>query len=180
MSKLELYIGPMFSGKTTELIRQIRLLKIINKKILIVKPIIDNRYDENKIVSHNMDGENCIIVNKLNEISNDTIKLNDVIIIDEGHFFDDLKENISYWLNNNNIHIIIGGLDGDYKMNKIGQILELIPIADKCIKLNSICLLCNDGTKAPFTLRKIKSSEQICIGGNDIYISVCRKHHSII
>ena len=68
-STLELIIGPMFSGKSTEIIKRVRLLKLINKKILIVKPKIDNRYVEGKITSHNFETVDSKIINQLNEIA---------------------------------------------------------------------------------------------------------------
>jgi thymidine kinase len=178
-STLELIIGPMFSGKSTEIIKRVRLLKLINKKILIVKPKIDNRYIEEKITSHNFETIDCKIVNNLNEINNSEINEIDTIIIDEGQFFDDLLDTISLWLKQFPINIIVAGLDGDFQQKPIGQILNLIPLSNKCIKLNSVCNICKDGTEAPFTHRHIKSNDIILIGGSESYIPVCRKHYNI-
>ena len=176
-SYLELIIGPMFSGKTTYIINKYKFFNKNNKKILAIKPFIDNRYsNNNKIISHNQECIDCKIINKLSDVDNE-IYLYDIIIIDEGQFFDNLKEIIINWINNYNLYIIICGLNGDYKKEKIGEILELIPYCDECIKLNSLCSICNDGTKAPFTYRTIKSDEKILIGENDKYMPVCRKHH---
>jgi thymidine kinase len=177
---LELVIGPMFSGKSTEIIKRVRLLKIINKKFLILKPKIDNRYIEGKITSHNFESVDCKIINNLNEISDSEINKLDTLIIDEGQFFTDLFENVSKWLNNYSINIIVAGLDGDFQQKPIGQILNLIPLANKCIKFNSVCNICKDGTEGPFTYRHIKSNETILIGGLDTYIPVCRKHYNIL
>ena len=177
-SKLELIIGPMFSGKSTELIKRIRLLKIINKKVLVIKPLIDNRYISNKITSHDFDSIECSVINCLSEIKNDTIKEYDTIIIDEGQFFNDLKNVILYWLDNFNINIIIAGLDGDFQRNPIGQIIELIPYSDKCKKLNSLCSICKDGTPAPFTYRINKSTNKVLVGGSESYSPLCRNHYN--
>jgi thymidine kinase len=178
--KLEIIIGPMFSGKSTEVIRRIRLLKCISKKILIIKPFIDNRYDQNKISSHNYDGESCITVNKLYEISEIKdleIESYDTIIIDEAQFFPDLKYNVNYWVDILGINVIVSGLDGDFKRQPLGQILELIPYSDECTKLNSLCGLCKNGNSAPFTRRISKSKESVLIGGSESYIPVCRYHY---
>lgn len=175
-SYLELIIGPMFSGKTTYLINKYKLYQEENKKILCIKPIIDNRFITNKIVSHNQEYIDCKTINSLSEIDNDELNLYDILIIDEGQFFNDLKEIIIKLLENYNLHIIICGLNGDYKKEKIGEILDLISHSDECVKLNSICSKCNNGTKAPFTNRIIDSNEKILIGGNNIYEPVCRKH----
>ena len=172
---LELIIGPMFSGKSTEIIRRIRLLNYINKKLLVVKPKIDNRYVENKITSHNYECADCIVVDKLTELKD--IDNYDTIIIDEGQFFPDLKEYVILWIDKLNKDVIISGLDGDYKRQPIGQILELIPYADKCTKLNSLCNKCKDGTAGIFTFRTVKSDDTILVGGNESYIPLCRKHY---
>ena len=174
--KLELIIGPMFSGKSTELIRKINLLKTINKKILVVKPQIDIRYKANKITTHNYETADCLLLDKLSDIYN---KINnyDVLIIDEGQFFQDLKLTVIDLIDNYNIHVIIGGLDGDFQRNPIGDILELIPYSDKCIKLNAYCNICKDETKAPFSFRLINSNDKVLIGGSESYVPVCRKHY---
>ncbi len=178
MSYLELIIGPMFSGKSTELIRRIRLLKTINKKVLVIKPDIDNRYTkDNKIVSHNFESCECISVSTLSELSLEYVNDYDTIVIDEGQFIPDLKKCVVYWLNNSNLNIIIGSLDGDSNKNPIGEVLELIPYANECHKYSSLCTICNDGTKAPFTKRLVKSGEQILVGGKESYIPVCSKHY---
>ena len=179
MSHLELIIGPMFSGKSTELIRKIRLLKTINKKVLVIKPKIDNRYTEdNKIISHNFESCECISLNTLSDISLwDIVDKYDTVVIDEGQFFPDLKKCVLHWLNTSTLTIIIGSLDGDYNRNPIGEVLELIPYADECTKLTSLCSICNDGTKAPFTKRIANSNEQILVGGKESYIPVCSTHY---
>ena len=177
-NNLELIIGPMFSGKSTELIRKIRLAKTINKKVLVVKPLIDDRYDMNKIVSHSFETEKCESTLLLKNLD-DHIKQYDLIVIDEGQFFPDLKEVVLKWVELDKKDIIVGGLDGDFKRQSIGQILELIPYADKCKKITSLCLVCNDGTAGIFTHRKISektTNEQIQVGGAESYMPLCRKH----
>lgn len=174
---LEIIIGPMFSGKSTEIIKRIKLLQTINKKVLVVKPVIDNRYELNKITTHNQESVDCIVLNNLNDINFTTIESFDSLVIDEAQFFPDLFQVIEYLLDNFNINIIVAGLDGDFQRKPIGQILTLIPLADKCIKLNSYCSLCKDRTEAPFSFRLDQSKEIFLVGGADKYIPVCRKHY---
>ena len=174
--KLELIVGPMFSGKSSEIIRRIRMFKIINKKVLVIKTRIDNRYNDNKITSHNFETAECVCLDLLSELKN--VSDYDNIIIDEGQFFNDLKDTVIKWLDEYNVNIIISGLDGDFEKNPIGQILSLIPHAEKCIKLNSLCNICNDGTEAPFSFRKVSSKNKILVGGVEAYIPVCRKHYN--
>lgn len=166
----------MFSGKSTELIRKIRLAKIIDKKVIVIKPIIDIRYKNNKIVSHSFESEECESIQLLVEM--DT-KINnyDLIVVDEGQFFPDLKEFVLKWVEVNKKDVIVGGLDGGHKRNKIGDILELIPYSDSCVKIKSLCKKCNDGTQAIFTHRMNDNQEQVQIGGAESYIPLCRKHY---
>jgi thymidine kinase len=174
---LEIIIGPMFSGKSTEIIKKIKLLQKIDKKVLIIKPVIDNRYETNKITTHNHESVDCIILNNLNDMDFSSIESFDALVIDEAQFFSDLYEVIKFILDNFNINIIVAGLDGDFQRKPIGQILNLIPLADKCIKLNSYCSLCKDLTEAPFSFRLDQSKEIFLVGGADKYIPVCRMHY---
>ena len=168
----------MFSGKSTELIRRIRLLNTINKKVLVIKPIIDIRYTtDNKITSHNFETYNCISISNLAELSLEYVKSYDTIVIDEGQFIPDLKKCVICWLKNTKLNIIIGSLDGDYNRNPIGEVLELIPYANKCYKYSSLCNICNNGTKAPFTKRLVESTDQILVGSKESYIPVCSYHY---
>ena len=145
MGRLELFIGPMFSGKSTLLINNIRELKLYNNNILIIKPIIDNRYgDDNNIISHDKIKEECLLIKDLDisNIDDETIKQYSIIAIDEGHFFANLKNKVIYWVENLDKHVLISGLDGDYLRNPIGEILDLIPYADKYKKsLEILCIL---------------------------------------
>ena len=175
--KLESIIGPMFSGKSTEILRRIRLLQVINKKVLVIKASIDTRYIIDKITTHNFDSVECIVINNLSEITDSMIVQYDAVVIDEGQFIPDLKPTVIRWLENYNIDIIVAGLDGDYMKNPIGSILELIPHSEKVVKLCSLCNMCKDGTLAPFTFRTIPSQDIILVGGAESYIPVCRAHY---
>ena len=179
-SKLEIIIGPMFSGKSTEIIRRVRLLQIIDKKILVVKPAKDNRSAFDKITSHNNDSVDCITVNNLYDIDTNILGAHDTVVIDEGQFFDDLVETIDSWLKTYNINVIVAGLDGDFQQKPIGKILNLIPLSNKCIKLNSVCQECKDGTKAPFSFRIVDSNETVLVGGSDKYMPLCRTHYNLL
>jgi thymidine kinase len=181
MANLDIIIGPMFAGKSCELIRRIRLLKVLKKEYIVVKPKIDNRYDNlydsNVIVSHNFDKEHCIVLEKLaNIFENNLININ-TIFIDEGQFFDDLVNIVRILVENYKINVVVSGLDGDSNRNKFGHILDLIPLSNTCTKINASCIMCLDGTPAPFSFRKTNDNEQILIGAGDSYMSLCRKHY---
>jgi thymidine kinase len=177
MPTLELIYGPMFAGKSCELIRRIRLLKVLNKQYLVIKPLIDTRYDSESIVSHNMDQEKCIKLESMKTIDSIKLDLIDTVFIDEGQFFDDLKEYVIKLVEVYNKNVIVAGLITDFNRNKFGQILDLIPFSDKITQLNALCLYCMDGTPGIFSHRKQNiNTDQIQIGENDLYVSVCRKH----
>jgi len=101
------------------------------------------------------------------------LRNSDVILINEGQFFDDLYEVVVDMLDNNK-KIYVCGLDGDFKRNKFGKILELIPLCDKVTKLTSLCGICKNGTPGIFSMRLTKETEQTLVG-SDNYIPVCRK-----
>jgi thymidine kinase len=177
MANLDIIIGPMFAGKSCELIRRIRLLKVLKKEYIVIKPKIDNRYDDNMIVSHNFEKEHCIVLEKLDHIfQSDLVNIN-TIFIDEGQFFNDLVDNVKHLVEIYKINVVVTGLDGDSNRNKFGHILDLIPLCNTCTKINAACIMCLDGTPAPFSFRKTNNHEQILIGAGDSYMSLCRKHY---
>jgi thymidine kinase len=100
-----------------------------------------------------------------------------VVIIDEGQFYPDLYETLRNELQNTKKRFIVGGLSGDFNMRPIGQMIDLIPLADEIIKLEAYCVYCQNGNKASFTKRIIKDTQTIVIGKGDIYVPVCRQHH---
>lgn len=178
---LDIIIGPMFSGKSFELIRRIRLLKVLKKNFLVIKPIIDRRYTKDDyICTHNYDKEKCISVEKLNDIFEKHNLLEEkieTIFIDEAQFFENLKDFVMEILEKFNINIVIAGLDGDYKRNNFGEIHKLIPLCDNITKKKSLCLKCNNGNKALFSHRICSNNSQILVGSENKYIPVCRKHY---
>tara|TARA_A100001015_G_C14895541_1_gene674248 strand:- start:226 stop:780 length:555 start_codon:yes stop_codon:yes gene_type:complete len=178
-STLDIIVGPMFSGKSFELIRRIRLIKILGLKYLVIKPSIDNRYSkENVICTHNYDKESCIIVKKLFDCVKDNMNYN-TIFIDEAQFFPDLKDFVLEMLEKNNINIVLTGLDGDFKRKPFGDILKLIPYCDTCVKKSALCKMCNDGTPGIFSHRLNKDDDiQILVGSTESYTPVCRYHYN--
>jgi len=177
--RLELIIGNMFSGKSTELIRRINREKSINKKILVINYISDNRYSTNSIATHDNAKVLSLKLEKLSDISIDMINNFDSFFIDEGQFFSDLYKVVTSLVDIYDKHVVISGLDGDFTRSTFGQIISLIPICDKIDKLTAYCNTCKDGTPAPFT-KKCKGNNSdavIDIGGIEKYIPVCRKHY---
>ena len=176
--RLELIIGNMFSGKSTELIRRINREKSIKKKILVINYSGDNRYSTNSVTTHDQVKVNSLKLIKLDDFNKNLIPQYDSFFIDEGQFFEDLYSFVLLLVDVHKKHVVVSGLHGDCFRNPFGDIIKLIPMCDTVDKLHAYCNKCNDGTIAPFT-KKINQQENnvIDIGGNNKYISVCRKHY---
>ena len=172
MANLHLIIGPMFSGKTTELLRIAKRLKSINLNILLLNYNEDTRYSDTEMTTHDKTSLPCTFVNKLFEIKD--ISEYDIICINEAQFFEDLIPFCKEALKQNK-NIYACGLDGDYKQEKFGQLLDLVPLSDTITKLHAFCSECQNGTPAHFTKRLTKNVEQKMIGTRE-YIPVCRYH----
>ena len=125
----------MFSGKTSRLIQIKQKYIILNKKILTLKPIIDNRYSEQSvIVTHDQNMTECVSRFKLSEVY-DTEKY-DVIIIEEGQFFPDLFEKVVEWSKTKRVYV--AGLNGDANKNLFGDIYKLFSHADNIVFLTAL------------------------------------------
>ena len=168
---IEVICGSMFSGKTEELIRRLKRVKIANLKVEIFKPAIDTRYDQVKIVSHDT---NAIISTPVS--NSQTILLLaqdvDVVGIDEAQFFDDQVSSVCEQLALKGIRVIVAGLDMDYLGNPFGQMPALLAKADYITKLHAICMKC--GNIANISYRKIAEGPQVLLGEKDIYEPRCR------
>ena len=176
MARVEIIMGCMFSGKSTELIRRLKRHRAINQVILVVNSIKDTRSSDDVIKTHNWETFACMKVDKL-DFAFDFIhdRVCDVVAIDEAQFFTGLREfviNISPHVK----RIIIAGLDGDFLQRPFGEIFDVIPLADEVLKLHALCMVCKDGTLAPFTKRFCEdTTTQELVGDHDIYKAVCRK-----
>ena len=168
---IEVICGSMFSGKTEELIRRLKRVKIANLKVEIFKPAMDTRFHEMNIVSHDTN-----IIQSTPVESSQTILLLaqdvDVVGIDEAQFFDAEIGNVCEHLAMKGIRVIVAGLDMDYLGNPFGQMPGLLAKADYITKLHAICVKC--GNIANISYRKIADSPQVLLGEKDIYEPRCR------
>lgn len=178
---LEVILGCMYSGKSTELIRRIRKHQAIKTKVLVVNHLSDNRYStRDTTTTHSGDSVKAI---KLTNIKDVTKYLDDcsVIAIDEAQFFNGLYDMVIHLVEDVGKHVIVAGLSGDYKRKLFGEVHLLIPMADKLMLSVAYCSICKDGTSATFT-RKIdgnKCNNVIDVGSTEKYIAVCRKHYNM-
>lgn len=166
----KLILGPMFSGKSTELIRRLKRFEIANYKCLIIKYAKDTRYAQESIATHDDQTLKALSVDKLKDI-----KVNfddyDVIGIDEGQFFPDIVE-FSEEMANRSKTVMVAALDGTFQRKAFASILELVPLAESVIKLTAVCMNCfGEGS---YTKRISADKEVEVIGGADKYMAVCR------
>ena len=168
---IEVICGGMFSGKTEELLRRIRRAKIAKLSTIIFKTHIDTRYSKNKIVSHNNNSMDSVIVKKTTDIL-DLGKKYDVLGIDEAQFFDSELTDVCKKLAKNNNRVIVAGLDNDYRGLPFGPMPNIMCESDYLDKLRAICIKC--GNPASCTQRITKQIEQVVIGETDIYEARCR------
>ena len=174
-TKIEIILGCMFSGKSTELLRRCNRYNAIGKDVLLINHKYDTR-TENKIKTHNNITQEAHKLTNLLELfneKNDLFQKSDVIGIDEAQFFDDLYEFVVQAEKHNKI-IIISGLDGDFNRKPFGEILMCIPLCDEVVKLTAMDMLAHDGTPAIFTKRISTDAEQISIGAKEKYLAVSR------
>ena len=176
---LELIIGPMYAGKSTELIRITNIYRNIGKTVLGINHTLNTRFDTTDITTHDKKVlEGCIVVEKLEDIEHyytDELLSSEIIIIDELQFFPDAYATILRWVEDMHKTVITAGLDGDFNREPFGDVLRLIPIADKVTKLSAMCKQC--GTPAFFSKRIIDSVERTIVGSTEVYEAVCRRHY---
>lgn len=179
---LSLFIGPMYAGKTSELIRQIQRHEILGQNILVINHSINQRYGSSTITTHTkLSYDDCIIMGRIGEVyENEDWKRRfetaDVIVIEELQFFPDAYDHVVQWCDVYKKNVIACGLDGDFRRQPFGDVLRLIPHAEKVIKLKALCKRCGDGTEASFTKRTVADDAQTRVGSDDVYEAVCRKH----
>lgn len=178
MGKLILILGPMFSGKSSKLLEYYYKFRL-KYKCLLISHENDSRYKKYHITTHNKFSEKSQSFSYLINVfeSKDYTKSN-VILIDEGQFFNDLKIFVTKAVNEDNKIVIVSGLNSDYMKNSIGQVNELIMEADDIHFQKAICHYCKSPEDAVFSLRINKSKEQFLVGEKDSYVPVCRYHYN--
>jgi thymidine kinase len=175
-AKLEIILGNMFSGKSSELIRRLKRHRVIGDKILVVNSSKDTRNVESVLQTHDKETFECIKTNDLLEVTTtQQYQSAKVIAVDEAQFFKNLRFFVEQGMKDDK-HVILVGLDGDFRQHVFGELLMMIPLADDVTKLKALCMECMDGTLGPFTKRTVGNTLQELVGDVDIYRAVCRKH----
>lgn len=174
---IEIITGPMFSGKSEELIKRTRILMYAGFNPLIITPKIDDRHGHEKIQSRSGVSIKTFKAGNTEDIKKmfDPSKHN-ALIIDEGQFFDDALVDYVDELANNGVRVIISGLDQNFLRKPFGIMPKLFAIAENITKLAAVCLVCKNAASCSF--RKIKSLQEVQIGDIDEYEARCRSCHA--
>ena len=175
---LETIVGAMFAGKTSELLKRILWAKHQNKQIVVIKPSLDNRYSESKIITHNDLSHDCFSMKDWKhvkdnfEFNKDTV---DMVFLDEIQFMstDDTLENVETKLNCG-IDVVCSGLDQDSRGRPWETSSMVLGLSDKIIKIYGFCNVC--GMEATKTFRKTEGGGRTQVGAANIYEPRCLKH----
>jgi thymidine kinase len=170
---IEVVCGSMFSGKTEELIRRIKRVKIAGQPFKVFKPKVDNRYSDTEVVSHSKNSINSIVVVHAVDILDLVEDSDEVVGIDEVQFFDGKIVEVCTELANAGKRVIVAGLDMDYAGNPFGPMPGLLSIAEYVTKVKAICVDCS--SVANFSYRLSDSEEVVMLGETKEYIPLCRK-----
>ncbi len=180
---VEVITGSMFSGKTDELIRRLRRATIARQKVQVFKPVIDNRYNSEKVTSHAGSDFQAIPIKSSADILKSLDKDTTVVAVDEAQFFDMNITSVVQELANNGLRVIVAGLDTDFRGEPFGPMPVLIVQAEDVDKLHAICMEC--GEPATRTQRLVNGKPAhyndpvVIVGAAEMYEARCRKHHIV-
>ena len=173
MGWIEVICGPMFSGKSEELIRRLRRACIARKRVQVFKPVLDDRYSEYEIVSHADSRIPAEVVNHAKEILLKLEWRTEVVGIDEANFMGPELVEVAQQLADSGKKVLIAGLDTDYLGRPFHPMPELLAVAESITKTLAICMRC--GNPAKHTQRLVESAELIVVGATGMYEARCRR-----
>jgi len=171
---IECIVGPMFCGKTTELLRRVNLSRIAKLNVRLYKPAMDKRYSIDKACTHDNVQADSQLVDDADDVQKSLEKEQDrihVVAIDEIQFIRGKIVEVCAQLRDQGIRVIAAGLDMDFRRQPFGEIGNLMAIADEVIKLKAVCQDC--GENASFSKRLTQSQEVVQVGGKEEYAAVC-------
>jgi thymidine kinase len=170
---VEVICGPMFSGKSEELIRRLRRARIARKRVQVFKPVLDDRYSADEIVSHGDQRMPSLAVNNAKQILSHFDWRTEVVGVDESNFFGPDLVEVAAQLADSGKQVIIAGLDTDYLGRPFTPMPELLCLAESITKMLAICMRC--GNPAKHTQRLLESDDLIVVGATGMYEARCRR-----
>ncbi|WZL73589.1 thymidine kinase [Clostridiaceae bacterium 35-E11] len=180
---IEIIVGPMYSGKSEELIRRLKRAQIAKQNVLVFKPALDDRYSVEHVVSHSGIELNAILIHEAKDILHYIQEDTEVVGIDEVQFLEEEIIEIARALADKGLRVVIAGLDMDFRGEPFGAVPQLLAIAEFVDKLSAICMVC--GNPAHRTQRLIDGKPAnydeptILVGAAEKYEARCRGHHEV-
>ncbi len=182
---IEVVVGPMFSGKSDELIRRVKRALIARQRVLVFKPCLDDRYHQSDVFSHDGQRAKAVAVGSSSELrAHLTEPLPDVVAVDEAQFFDAGLVPLVIELADKGVRVICAGLDLDFRAEPFGIMPELLARAEYVEKLHAVCPVC--GAPATRTQRFVNGKPAryddpvILVGASEAYEPRCRKCHTVL
>lgn len=183
MGSIEVICGPMFAGKSEEIIRRIRRIQYAKKNVVCFKPSIDDRYSVDEIVSHNHNKAKSYVISSSKDIAKYINDETYAVVIDEVQFLDDGIVDVCVKLADNGIRVIVGGLDTDFRGEPFSIMPDLLARAESVTKLTAICVKC--GENATRTQRIVNGVPAffddpiVIVGASESYEPRCRRCHEV-
>lgn len=183
--ELHLIVGPMFSGKSTELLRQIHRYRSIGRDVLVVNHALNSRYDSRGITTHDSataPEERCVVAARLEELlvpeARQQYERAEIVFIEELQFFPDAYAVVREIVERTDKSVVAAGLTADYRREPFGDVLRLLPHADRVTHLRGLCCQCRDGTPGAFTRRISAERQTTLVAAAEAYEVVCRRHYA--
>ena len=180
---IEVICGPMFAGKTEELLRRVRRLEYAKKKVVLFKPQIDDRYEKAYVVSHNHNKALCVSIYKAEEMIEFVKEDTDAVVIDEFQFLGEEAVDVALLFARQGKRVILSGLDKDFRGEPFTNMPRILAHADEVTKLTAICVKC--GNPATCTQRIVNgkpanyNEPQILVGASESYEARCASCHEV-
>jgi len=180
---IEVISGPMFAGKTEELLRRVKRLEYAKKHIVVFKPLMDDRFSDSEVVSHNNNRTKSVNISFAKQIFDYIDSRTEVVAIDEVQFLDCEAVSIIEFLSDKGIRIIVSGLDRDFRGEPFSFMPKLLSLAEYVTKLTAICVKC--GRPATRTQRIVNGKPAryidpiVLIGAEESYEARCRTCHKV-
>mmetsp|Transcript_6168 Transcript_6168/g.15824 ORF Transcript_6168/g.15824 Transcript_6168/m.15824 type:complete len:287 (+) Transcript_6168:217-1077(+) len=176
--EIQLIVGPMFAGKSTEMVRRLKRYRHADLRCAVLKHNADVRYTERSAVADFISTHDTVNVMEAIQCGRledawSALEHIDVVGIDEGQFFEDLVSFCEKAAGNGKV-VVVSALDGTFLREPFGEVCQLVPRCESVVKLTAVCAECGDA--APFSRRLVSSTETTLIGGRDEYAPVCRRH----
>lgn len=178
--ELIVFTGPMFSSKTTSLLSALERFRYQRKKIVVFKPVIDDRYSASQVVSHSGWSVPAVVVEKGSDILKvlQASEPPDVVAVDEMFMIEGSAEVLVWLYRNLGITVVVSTLDLSASGKPFSEVEGLLPWATRVEKCTAVCTVCGDD--APYTHKKNKVEDEIQVGGSETYEPRCFEHHVVI